>query len=88
MQWPQPSIQTSTSLYYNTLANSLWLGFIQIDRGGARNDSPEIHLISTGQTLLTTGQISFFSFGLHCLHDTKLGKGTNRPISQCVQERM
>eukprot|EP00985_Skeletonema_marinoi_P001401 scaffold565_cov84-Skeletonema_marinoi.AAC.1 len=26
-----------SDLYYNTLANSLWLGSIQIDRGGARS---------------------------------------------------
>eukprot|EP00984_Skeletonema_dohrnii_P030947 scaffold22848_cov165-Skeletonema_dohrnii-CCMP3373.AAC.2 len=47
-----------SDLYYNTLANSLWLGSIQIDRGGARNDSPEF-TSSQRDRLFSTGQISF-----------------------------
>eukprot|EP00984_Skeletonema_dohrnii_P018441 scaffold8630_cov67-Skeletonema_dohrnii-CCMP3373.AAC.1 len=36
--------------YYNTLANSLWLGSIQIDGGGAWEGHIEIQHISTGHT--------------------------------------
>eukprot|EP00984_Skeletonema_dohrnii_P014644 scaffold6164_cov89-Skeletonema_dohrnii-CCMP3373.AAC.9 len=36
--------------YYNTLANSLWLGYIQINGGGAWEGHIKIQHISTGHT--------------------------------------